>query len=166
MKISLEKKREIILVEHLEHHIPLCYLARKYGISQNELYHIKSRYLLHGEVVFEKHYRNFTNEFKTKLVKEYLEGKSTLDQIALKNNIDKGTLGNWIKRYNDNNGIIITMKKGRNKKLLVKSKTKVSNIENNSKSYNQLKEENLRLKAEVEYLKKLRSLSQKMKKDL
>ena len=123
MKISLEKKREIILVEHLEYHIPLCYLARKYGISQNELYHIKSRYLLHGEVVFEniksryllhgevvfeKHYRNFTNEFKTKLVKEYLEGKSTLDQIALKNNIDKGTLGNWIKRYNDNNGIILT----------------------------------------------------------
>ncbi|MDY4858070.1 MAG: transposase [Candidatus Onthovivens sp.] len=115
MKISLEKKREIILVEHLEYHILLCCLTRKYGISQNELYHIKSRYLLHGEVVFKKHYRNFTNEFKTKLVKEYLEGKSTLDQIALKNNIDKGTLGNWIKRYNDNNGIIITMKKGRNK---------------------------------------------------
>ena len=84
--------------------------------------------------MFEKHYRNFTNEFKTKLVKEYLEGKSTLDQIALKNNIDKGTLGNWIKRYNDNHGIIITMKKGRNKKLLVESKTKVSNIENSSKS--------------------------------
>ena len=52
MKISLEKKREIILVEHLEYHIPLCYLARKYGISQNELYHIKSRYLLHDNVVF------------------------------------------------------------------------------------------------------------------
>ena len=51
------------------------------------------------------------------------------------------------------------MKKGRNKKLLVERKTKVSNIENNSKSYDQLKEENLRLKAEVEYLKKLRSLS-------
>ena len=89
-----------------------------------------------------------------------------MDQIALKNNIDKGTLGNWIKRYNDNNGIIITMKKGRNKKLLFESKTKVSNLENNSKSYDQLKEENLKLKAEVEYLKKLRSLSQKMKKDL
>ena len=67
MKISLEKKREIILVEHLEYHIPLWYLARKYEISQNELYHIKSRYLLHGEVVFEKYYRNFTNEFKTSL---------------------------------------------------------------------------------------------------
>lgn len=62
-----------------------------------------------GESIFDdkKNNQSYSKEFKEQIVKEYLEGKSSLSDLRIKYNIfSDSTILNWISKYN--NGIILT----------------------------------------------------------
>ena len=101
-------------------------------------------------------YKSYTKEFKLKAVKMYLEEGLSSYQVATKLNIKSKTqVINWVKQFQKNGESSFDMetrgratgeKKGR-------PKTK----------FNSLEEEVEYLRMEVEFLKKLRALSQNLK---
>lgn len=101
-------------------------------------------------------YKNYTKEFKLKAIKMYLDEGLSSYQVASKLNIKSKTqVINWVKQFQEkgetsfdieNRGRATGGKKGR-------PKTK----------FNSLEEEVEYLRMEVEFLKKLRALSQNLK---
>lgn len=151
MKLTLEEKRRIIVEEHLRDGTPISYLARKYRVSRDTLIFLKRRYLLHGESVFEKGKRFYSNEFKLSCVERIVKHGELLSEVALKEDIDIGTVHNWLTQYKQNNGKLEPMSK---------KKKKATGAEINSVNDKTVQEELLRLRAENAYLKKLISLVQ------
>ncbi len=86
-------------------------VCQKYGITFNETV-VKSmlnewvpRYLHFGKAAFlkTKGNKDYSAEYKMNAVKEYLDGKGSLIEIAAKYNIpSKATLSNWVKDYTKN----------------------------------------------------------------
>jgi len=62
-----------------------------------------TRYKTYGSSVFEEthHNKSYSKEFKEKVVKEYLEGKGSLIDLAVKYSIPSDeTVRQWVSRYN------------------------------------------------------------------
>ena len=63
-----------------------------------------TRYKTYGSSVFEEthHNKSYSKEFKEKVVKEYLEGKGSFMDLAVKYNIPSNcTVGQWVSSYNN-----------------------------------------------------------------
>lgn len=75
--------------------------------------------------------------------------------------LSQGMLQNWIKKYNDMGYNIVERKRGRSPTMNKKDKPKKS--ETIEEENERLKKENLYLKAELEYSKKLRAVVQARK---
>ena len=61
-------------------------------------------YKTYGSSVFEEthHNKSYSKEFKEKVVKEYLEGKGSFMDLAVKYNIPSNcTVGQWVSSYNN-----------------------------------------------------------------
>jgi transposase len=69
-------------------------------------------------------------------------------------------LNNWLKKYRENGYDIVERKRGRSTMPKVSKK---KNIETDKETIKRLKEENLYLKVELEYSKKLRAVVQARK---
>lgn len=98
----------------------------------------------------------YTKEFKLKAVKMYLDEGLSYNQVALKLNIKSKTqVMNWVKQFQEKGATIFDIEtRGRatgGKKSRPKTK------------FNSLEEEVEYLRMEVEFLKKLRALSQNLK---
>lgn len=163
MKITKNEKREIIR-KHVEEKIPLSYLARKYNINCSNLDCIYSFYLKRGDETFEQRYGNFTTEERILAVQRVLNGES-LKAVAIDYKL--GSVQTLKKRkeiYLSNSCKIVTMKQ-KGKKSLIQN---INIHPDDEKTLKQLREENLRLRAELDYIKKLRALreekSQQLKK--
>ena len=74
--------------------------------------------------------------------------------------LSKGMLDNWIKNYKENCYNIVERKRGR---LIMPKITKKKENETKDEKIKRLEEENLYLKAELEYSKKLRAVVQARK---
>ena len=75
--------------------------------------------------------------------------------------LSDGILQNWIKKYKENGYNIVERKRGRSP--MFKPKQKLNNIETQEEKIKRLEQENLYLKAELEYSKKLRAVVQARK---
>ena len=60
--------------------------------------------------------RNFTPEFKTKVVLEVIEGKTTINEIATKNSIQPNLIRNWKKEFLDKASVVFDDKREENVK--------------------------------------------------
>lgn len=163
MKITKEEKKEIIR-KHVEDKIPLSFLARKYCISCSSLDYFYSLYLKWGDEAFEKRYSNFTDEERTKAVERIINGESP-KSVAIELKLGSvSTLKKWKEIYLSNSSKIVIMKE--------KGRQKLKNIglvtSDDEKTIQELKKENLKLRAELDYIKKLKALreekSQQLKK--
>lgn len=155
MKLNWETKRQIIY-QHVNDKLPLCNLARKYNVSRSNLDYLYNFYLKRGEETFQKRYTEYSIEEKTEAVQRLLDGESPR-ALAIELKLSGvGVLKKWKSNYLENSNKIVTMKKGKKKR----NSASVSPILSDSEqtTIDQLKRENLRLRAEVDYLKKLRAL--------
>lgn len=81
-------------------------LANEYGLSKGMRRHIlewANQYKALGEKVFEEKSTNkaYTKEFKEQVIKEYLEGRDSFEDLANKHNISTNTIVvKWVKKYN------------------------------------------------------------------
>ena len=69
-------------------------------------------------------------------------------------------LHNWIKKYKENDYNIVERKRGRSTTIMAKNNIKPKSKETIEEENERLKKENLYLKAELEYQKKLRAVVQ------
>lgn len=139
-------------------------LSSKYKVRKSVITYLISLIDKHGLDIL----RTSKNRFHTKYEKQEAinrvlvngEAKWTVAlDIGL---LSKGILDNWISKYKENGYNIVERKRGRSPTIMKKPK-EVKKEETLEEKIKRLEEENLYLKAELEYSKKLRAVVQARK---
>lgn len=150
------------------------YNDRKNGMSINSLV---SKYAVRHEIVeylirlIDKHgydiLRKDKNKFyhpyqKEQIINRVLLNNESINSVAIDEGLPSyGLLCNWIKKYKDMGYNIVERKRGRSPTMPKVTKKKEN--ETQEEKIKRLEEENLYLKAELEYSKKLRAVVQARK---
>lgn len=146
------------------------YNDRKKGLSINSLV---TKYKVRHEVIeylvrlIDKHgydiLRTNKNKYylpymKEQIINRVLINNETINSVAIDEGLpSSGMLTNWIKKYHENGYNIVERKRGRPTMPKV---TKIKRNETDKEKIKRLEQENLYLKAELEYSKKLRAVVQ------
>ena len=105
----------------------------------------------------------YTSYQKEQIINRVLIGGESIFAVSIDEGLSNyGMLQNWLKKYKENGYNIVEQKCGRSPTIM--KKPKVSNkTETIEEEVERLKKENLYLKAELEYSKKLRAVVQARK---
>ena len=137
-------------------------LSKKYKVRKNVITYLTALIDKHGIDIL----RTIQNKYHTKFEKQeaidrvLLNGESAWSVAIDIGLLSYGMLQNWIKKYREMGYNIVERKRGR------PTMTKVTNKkvnETDKEKIKRLEEENLYLKAELEYSKKLRAVVQARK---
>ena len=134
-------------------------LSKKYGIGRDKIYYLEKLIDGHGYDIL----RTCKNKKYSKYEKERIINRVLLDGESINSvSIDEGLLSSgmlviWISKYKKNGYNIVERKRGRSTMTKV---TKKKDKETKDETIKRLEEENLYLKAELEYSKKLRAVVQ------
>ena len=103
----------------------------------------------------------YTPYQKERIINRVLIENEGMISVAIDEGLcNSGMLANWIKKYKENGYNIVERKRGRSPTMKV---TKKKEKETKEEIIKKLEEENLYLKAELEYSKKLRAVVQARK---
>lgn len=104
--------------------------------------------------------RRYSKDFKLEVIRRVLINHETIHSVAIDIGLSScGILHNWVSKFKKNGYNVVEKKKGRKKKTMTKPKKENLPLSDKEK-LKKLEAENLYLKAENEYLKKLRALVQ------
>ena len=137
-------------------------IGKKYGIDRCKVNYIYSLINKHGlDILRKEKNRYYTKEEKEKIIIRVLNGES-IRSVALDEGLTSfGLLSTWVKNYKDMGYNIVERKRGRSPTMLKKA---IKNVkETDKEKIKRLEQENLYLKAELEYSKKLRAVVQSRK---
>lgn len=147
-KLSYEDK--INIYQERKNGNAISNISRKYNVRKNVIEYLVRLIDKHGyDVLRISKNRTFTSYEKEQIINR-----------VLLNNESEGMLQNWIKKYKENGYNIVERKRGRTTMSKV---TKKKENETDKEKIKRLEEENLYLKAELEYSKKLRAVVQARK---
>ncbi len=159
-KLSYEDK--IKMYEEYKNGIGYAKLAKKYNIGK-----VVAEYLLylidkHGYDILRKNKnRTYSKCFKEEAINRVLINGEAKWAVSLDIGLPSiGMLTNWISKYKENGYNIVERKRGRSTMTKV---IKIKENETDAEKIKRLEEENLYLKAELEYSKKLRAVVQARK---
>ena len=158
-KLSYEDK--INIYEKAKSGISIINIRKEYNISRTGIYYLINLIEKHGinSLRISKN-QKYSRKFKEIAIQRVLAYKESTNAIALDLGLSsKGMLLNWVKKYKENGYNIVERKRGRSPTMIKKPK-KNETLEEKIK---RLEEENLYLKAEIEYTKKLRAVVQARK---
>jgi len=138
-------------------------VSKKYNVSMNVVNDLISLIDKHGfEILRTTKNRTFTPHEKERIINRVILNNESIRSVVIDEGLlSKGMLQNWIKKYKEMGYNIVERKRGRsptmsnNKKIIKKETVEEEN--------ERLKKENLYLKAELEYSKKLRAVVQARK---
>ena len=150
------------------------YNDRKSGMSVGSLsikYNVRKCVVNYMVSLIDKHGLNILRTGKNKIHTKY-EKQEAIDRVLIDGEakwavaldiglLSKGMLDNWIKNYRDMGYNIVERKRGRSPTMPKVTKKKEN--ETDKEKIKRLEEENLYLKAELEYSKKLRAVVQARK---
>lgn len=137
-------------------------LCSKYKILHANVEYLTRLIDKHGYDVLRKNKnRKFSTYEKETIINRVLLNSESLLSVAIDEGLSSpGMLANWIKNYKDMGYNIVERKRGRSAMPKV---TKKNEKETKDETIKRLEEENLYLKAELEYSKKLRAVVQARK---
>ena len=137
-------------------------LSKKYNVRENVIQYMVCLIDKHGIDVLRKDKNMLYPKYKKEeIINRVLIGGETVWAVAIDEGIQNdGTLRNWIKKYKEMGYNIVERKRGR--PTMPKVTNKKEN-ETDKEKIKRLEEENLYLKAELEYSKKLRAVVQARK---
>lgn len=140
----------------------LSALAKQYQVNVSRIKYLVRLIDKHGkDVAKRKDNRKFLPHQKEEIINRVLLNGEALTSVALDEQLPSvGMLQNWIKKYKENGYNIVERKRGRPTMPKV---TKKKENETQEEKIRRLEEENLYLKAELEYSKKLRAVVQARK---
>ena len=150
------------------------YNDRKSGMSAGSLsikYNVRKCVINYMVALIDKHGLDILRTDKNKVHTTY-EKQEAIDRVLINGEakwavaldiglLSKGMLDNWIKNYRDIGYNIVERKRGRSPTMPKVTKKKEN--ETDKEKIKRLEEENLYLKAELEYSKKLRAVVQARK---
>ena len=159
-KLSYEDKLEIY--NERKNGKTFSYLSIKYNIRQDNLKYLVRLIDKHGyDVLRTNKKRTFSVIEKERIINRVILDNESVCSVAIDEGlINNGMLFNWIKEYKKNCYNIVERKRGRPTMSKV---TKKKENETQEEKIKRLEEENLYLKAELEYSKKLRAVVQARK---
>ena len=161
-KLSYEEK--ISLYRERKEGISTKSLSRKYNIRENIINYMVSLIDKHGiDILRTSKNKEHPKYEKEEAINRVLINGEAVWAVAIDMGLlSYGMLQNWIKKYKENGYNIVERKRGRSPTIMKKSK--VSNkTETIEEEVERLKKENLYLKAELEYVGKLRAVVQARK---
>ena len=161
-KLSYEDK--IILYNKRKEGISTKSLSRKYNIRENIINYMVSLIDKHGiDILRTSKNKQHPKYEKEEAINRVLINGEAVWAVAIDMGLlSYGMLQNWIKKYKENGYNIVEQKCGRSPTIM--KKPKVSNkTETIEEEVERLKKENLYLKAELEYVGKLRAVVQARK---
>ena len=140
----------------------LAYLCHKYSINSSGIKYLIRLVDKHGfDILRTNNNRKFNKREKERIINRVLLNKESLISVAIDEGLlSKGMLSIWIKKYKEMGYNIVERKRGR--PTMPKVIKKKEN-ETDKEKIKRLEEENLYLKAELEYSKKLRAVVQARK---
>ena len=159
-KLSYEDK--INLYEDKKQGISTKSLSEKYKIRTSLVDYLISLIDKHGYDILRKNKNRFHTRYEKQeaIDRVLLNGESAWSVAIDIGLLNYGMLQNWIKKYKENGYNIVERKRGRTTMSKV---TKKKENETDKEKIKRLEEENLYLKAELEYSKKLRAVVQARK---
>jgi len=159
-KLTLEDK--INLYNDRKAGMSIQSLCSKYKILHANVEYLTRLIDKHGyDVLRTNKNRKFASYEKENIINGVLSNNESLLSVANDEGLSSpGMLANWIKKYKENCYNIIERKRGRSTMHKVTNKNEK---ETKDETIKRLEEENLYLKAELEYLKKLRAVVQARK---
>lgn len=145
------KEEKIAAIKAIEAGESIIRISQKLEMDKSELKWIVRCYREHGEKGLIRHTNNWTAEQKNEILKYMHENQLSYTETGVRLGIRHSTILQWERRYLENgiNGLE-DKKKGR-KPRTPKTKLPKTRLE-------ELEEENLYLRIENEYLKKLNAL--------
>ena len=159
-KLSYEQR--ISIYNERKQGISISTLSKKYNVRENVIQYMVCLIDKHGIDVLRKDKNMFYPKYKKEeIINRVLIGGESVWAVAIDEGMQNdGTLRNWIKKYKEMGYNIVERKRGR--PTMPKVTNKKEN-ETDKEKIKRLEEENLYLKAELEYSKKLRAVVQARK---
>lgn len=148
---KFSKERLIIAIKAVEAGFSITQVAKKYRISETLLKWVVWSYREHGEKGLSSRTYNWTARQKYEVLKYMQENQLSFTETGVLLGIRQSTIFNWEKRYLENGISGLEDKKKGRKPRTPKPKLPKTRLE-------ELEEENLNLRIENEYLKKLNAL--------
>ena len=139
-------------------------LVSKYNIRHEGVEYLIRLIDKHGlDILKTTKYKYYSPHEKERIINRVLINNESRNSVAIDEGLlSSGMLANWIKKYQDMGYNIVERKRGRSPTIMPKNKK--SNVkETMEEELERLKKENLYLKAELEYSKKLRAIVQARK---
>lgn len=161
-KLSYEDKIEIY--DKRKRGTTLKELHLQYGITIHNIQYIIWLVDKHGyEILKKKPNKKYKNFEKETIINRVLIGNESIQSVAVDVGMSSdGMLVNWISKYKENGYNIVERKRGRSPTIMKKT-SPINKDETEKEKIKRLEEENLYLKAELEYSKKLRAVVQARK---
>jgi transposase len=148
---KIRKEEKIKAIEEIEAGESIIRTGRKLRIGKTEMKWIVRCYREHGEEGLSSHTYSRTAEQKNEVLKYMHENGLSLTETGVRLGIRHSTILQWEKRYLENGISGLEDKKKGRKPRTPKPKLPMTRLE-------ELEEENLNLRIENEYLKKLKAL--------
>ena len=136
-------------------------IKSKYGINKFEVEYLVRLIDKHGfDILRTNENKSYSSKEKQRILNRILIDNESILSVSIEEGLAaKGMLNNWLKKYRENDYNIVERKRGRPTMKKEFKPKKNETIEENER----LKKENIYLKAELEYSKKLRAVVQARK---
>ncbi|WP_339067613.1 IS3 family transposase [Fusobacterium animalis] len=158
-KLTREEKIEIF--ERRKMGETISSLAKAFNIRESNIKYLIALIKKYGyNILREDKNRVYSKDFKLQAINRILINHESINSVAIDIGLaSNGILHNWLSKFKENGYNVVEKKKGRKPKAMTKPKENNKELSEKEK-IKKLEEENLYLKAENEYLKKLRALVQ------
>ncbi len=159
-KLTYEDK--INIYQEKKQGISFSIIKSKYNYGIHNIQYLERLIDKHGyDILRTTKNKNYSKDFKQDAIDRVLINNETVMSVAIDIGLpNDGLLQNWIKKYKEMGYNIVERKRGRSTMPKV---TKKKENETDKEKIKRLEEENLYLKAELEYSKKLRAVVQARK---
>ena len=158
---KLTKEDKIEIYERRKKGETFSSLAKAFNIHESNIRYLTSLLEKHGyDILRENKNMVYSKDFKLQTINRILINHESIYSVAIDVGLPSSTvLHNWLSNFKKNGYNVVEKKRGRKYKSMTKPK-KIDKVLSEKDKIKQLEEENLYLKAENEYLKKLRALVQ------
>ena len=158
---KLTRENKIEIYERRKNGETISSLAKSFNIHESKIKYLIALIKKHGyDILRNGKNRIYSKDFKLQIINRILINHESINSVAIDIGLaSNGILHNWLSKFKGNGYNVIEKKKGRKPKSMTKPK-KSDKILLEKDKIKQLEDEIIYLKAENEYLKKLRALVQ------
>ena len=158
---KLKREDKIEIYERIKNGETVVSLAKSFNVNKIIIHYLIKLIKKHGyDVLGNGKNRFYSKEFKLQTINRIIANHESINSVAIDVGLaSSGLLHNWLSKFKENGYNVIEKKRGRKPKSMTKPKKNDKALSEKDK-IKQLEDEILYLKAENEYLKKLRALVQ------